>query len=251
MIRLTQAGKSFDGGRTWAVRGVNLEIAPGEWFVLLGSSGSGKTTLLKLINRLIPDFEGRIEVGGRDIASLDPVCLRRSIGYVFQSIGLFPHWTVEENVAAVPQLLGWTLPRRRARTRELLDLMGMDPSVFASRYPSQLSGGQRQRIGVARALAADPDFLLLDEPFGALDGVTRDALQRQMLGLKKNLRKTVVFVTHDLFEAMTLADRIGVMNGGVLEQVGAPARLRAAPATDFVRDLFQKPLEQLQRLGAP
>ncbi len=249
MIRIEHVSKSFDGGTTWAVRKVGLEVWAGEWFVLLGSSGSGKSTLLKLINRLIPDFEGHITVNGDDVRLADQVALRRSIGYVFQGVGLFPHWTVEENVAASLKLAGRPPAEQRRRAGELLDLMGMDPVVFARRYPAQLSGGQRQRVGVARALASDPSFLLMDEPFGALDGVTRDALQQQMLDLKRGLHKTVLFVTHDLFEAMMLADRIGVMHEGVIEQAGPPAELRAHPATDFVRDLFQKPLDQLRRLG--
>jgi osmoprotectant transport system ATP-binding protein len=249
VIRIEHAGKSFDRGRTWAVREVSLEVRTGEWLVLLGSSGSGKSTLLKMVNRLVAPSAGRVSVDGRDVAAQDPVALRRSMGYAFQGVGLFPHWTVEENVAAVPRLLGWAEGRRRERARELLHLMGMDPAIYAGRWPAQLSGGQRQRVGVARALAADPPCLLLDEPFGALDGVTRDALQGQMLGLKRTLGKTVVFVTHDLFEAMALADRIGVMHGGALEQVGPAAELLARPSTPFVRDLFAKPREQLARLA--
>ena len=249
VIQLRKVSKSFDGGTSWAIQDVTLTLQPGEWLVLLGSSGSGKSTLLKTINRLVDNFGGTVEVGNRDIRQMDPVELRRSIGYVFQETGLFPHWTVGANVAAVPRLLGWTEEKQRKRAHELLDLMGLEPSVYASRYPSQLSGGQRQRVGVARALASDPDYLLMDEPFGALDGVNRYALQQQMLALKKTLGKTVLFVTHDLFEAMTLADRLGVMHEGKLEQMGTAAELRARPATDFVRELFQRPLEQLRQAG--
>lgn len=249
MIHFHQIRKSFDGGRSWAVRDVNLEIVTGEWFVLLGSSGSGKSTLLKLVNRLVGDFAGRIEVDHRDVTQSDAVTLRRSIGYVFQGIGLFPHWTVMENVAAGLRLRGFSARRRRQRAAELLEMIELDPSVYADRYPAQLSGGQRQRVGVARALATDPSYLLMDEPFGALDGVTRDTLQTWMLRLKEKLGKTVVFVTHDLFEAMTLADRIGVMHEGVLEQVGSARELRNQPASPFVRELFEKPMNQLRRLG--
>ena len=230
---------------------VCLEIQPGEWLVLLGSSGSGKSTLLKMVNRLVEDFEGRIEVDGKDVMRTDPVLLRRSIGYVFQGIGLFPHWTVEENVSATLTLIGLPAEKRRARAREMLELMELDADLYGARYPSSLSGGQRQRVGVARALAGDPSYLLMDEPFGSLDGVTRDALQNRMLDLKKKLGKTVIFVTHDLFEAMNLADRIAVIHEGKLEQVGTAAELCGAPATSFVRDLFQKPLEQLRRHTQP
>ncbi len=250
MIRIHDVSKSFDGGKTLVVRGVNLDIPSGEWLVLLGSSGSGKSTLLKMINRLVVGFGGRIEVDGNDIGGIDHVALRRSIGYVSQGIGLFPHWTVEQNVAAVPRLLGASSLRQRERSHELLKLMELDPSLYAGRFPSQLSGGQRQRVGVARALAGEPGYLLMDEPFGALDGVTRDALQQRMLELKRSLGKTVLFVTHDLFEAMTIADRIAVMHEGALAQVGTPSELLHAPATPFVKDLFRKPLGQLQRLGA-
>lgn len=248
VIRIQQVSKSFAGGGVPALRDVSLEIHKGEWLVLLGSSGSGKTTLLKLINRLVEDFTGGIEVGGQDIARMDPVLLRRSIGYVFQGVGLFPHWTVEQNVAAVFRLLGKPPEMQRHRAHELMELMELDPEIYASRYPSQLSGGQRQRVGVARALAAEPDCLLMDEPFGALDGVTRDSLQKRMLELKRALGKTVVFVTHDLFEAMTLADRIGVMHEGALAQVGTASELIRSPATPFVKELFQKPLLQLKQL---
>lgn len=245
MIRLSKVAKSFDGGLTFAVRDLSLEIAEGETVVLLGSSGCGKTTTLKMINRLIEPSGGEIEVDGRNIMDRDPVELRRSIGYVFQGVGLFPHMTVEENVSVVLRLLKRPQKERRERARELLSVVNLDPDVFAHRFPRELSGGQQQRVGVARALAADPAYLLMDEPFGALDALTRDTLQQELLRLKEKLRKTIVFVTHDIFEALTLADRIAVMHEGRLEQTGTNQELLRSPATDFVQGLFEKPAKQL------
>ena len=245
MIILRDLCKSFDNGSNFAVRNVSLEIAEGETLVLLGSSGSGKTTTLKMINRLIEPSSGTIEVDGRNVLEQDPVELRRAIGYVFQGIGLFPHMSIEENVAIVLRLLGWSRVRRQARARELMQLVELDPDEFAERMPGELSGGQQQRVGVARALAADPAYLLMDEPFGALDALTRDLLQQEVLRLKEKVNKTIVFVTHDIFEALTLADRIAVMHEGRLEQVGTRAEILGGPATDFVRDLFEKPARQL------
>ncbi len=245
MIALRSVSKSFDGGQSFAVRDLSLEIADGETLVLLGSSGCGKTTTLKMINRLLDPTGGHIEVDGRDVLDMDPVALRRSIGYVFQGIGLFPHMTVGQNVEAVPRLLGWAHPRRRARARELLDLVGLPPAEYEHRLPDQLSGGQQQRVGVARALAADPAHLLMDEPFGALDALARDDLQQEMGRLKEQLGKTVVFVTHDIFEALVLADKIAVLHEGRLEQLGTKEELLGEPATAFVRDLFGKPAKQL------
>ena len=245
MITLSGVSKSFDGGKTHAVRDLSLEVADREMLVLLGSSGCGKTTTLKLINRLLEPGEGRIEVDGRDVREGNPVELRRSIGYVFQGIGLFPHMTVRQNVEVVPRLLGWPRDRRRRRAEELLELVGLDPKQYARRFPEQLSGGQQQRVGVARALAADPAHLLMDEPFGALDALTRDGLQQELLALKDRLGKTVVFVTHDIFEALTLGDRIAILHGGRLQQVGAPEEVLRKPATRFVRDLFARPAQQL------
>jgi len=227
------------------VKNISLEVAEGETLVLLGSSGCGKTTTLKMINRLIEPTGGRIEVGGRDVASLAPALLRRRIGYVFQEIGLFPHMTIGENIAIVPRLLGWDKTRRQDRARELLTFMGLDPRDFADRYPDELSGGQQQRIGVARALAADPDYLLMDEPFGALDALTRDVLQQEILSLKQRLKKTIIFVTHDIFEAMILGDRIAVLHDGNLEQVGTREEVYQHPASRFVADLFSKSAKQL------
>jgi len=246
MIRLEDVSKSFDGGKTFAVLNLSLDIAEGETLVLLGSSGCGKTTTLKMINRLLELTDGRIEVDGRDIRDRDPVQLRRSIGYVFQGIGLFPHMTVEENVSIVLRLLGKSLSKRRERARELLSLVALDPDAYAKRYPRELSGGEKQRVGVGRALAADPSYLLMDEPFGALDALTREALQLEVLRLKEQLRKTIVFVTHDIFEALLLADRIAVMHEGRLQQVGTQKEIMNNPATDFVRGLFEKPAKQLE-----
>jgi osmoprotectant transport system ATP-binding protein len=245
MIVLRDVWKSFDGGMTYAVKGVTLEVAQGETLVLLGSSGSGKTTVLKMINRLVEPTKGTIEIDGRNVQDMDPVELRRSIGYVFQGIGLFPHLTVAENVSIVLRLLGRPKNERRKRAEELLTLVGLDPQIFADRYPDELSGGQQQRVGVARALAANPDYLLMDEPFGALDAVTRDTLQLELLRLKEQLRKTIVFVTHDIFEAFLLADRIAVMHHGRVEQVGTKEQLQRQPATEFVRELLAKPLKHL------
>jgi osmoprotectant transport system ATP-binding protein len=250
VISFRGVSKSFDSGRSFAVRGVSLEVAEGETLVLLGSSGSGKTTLLKTVNRLVPATEGTVLVDGDDTALMDPVDLRRSIGYVFQGIGLFPHLSVEANVCIVPRLLGWSSTRTRTRAGELLELVGLDPGTYSGRLPRQLSGGEQQRVGVARALAADPSQLLMDEPFGALDAVTRDDLQRGLLALRRRLRKTILFVTHDIFEAIRLGDRIGVLHQGRLEQIATPAELLRRPATAFVAELAERAREQLRSLGA-
>ncbi|MGD8894526.1 MAG: ATP-binding cassette domain-containing protein [Acidobacteriota bacterium] len=249
MISLRRVSKSFDGGRSFAVGDVSLDVREGETLVLLGSSGSGKTTLLKLTNRLLDPTSGAIEVDGEPVAGQDPISLRRKIGYVFQGIGLFPHLTVEENVAMVPRLLGWPRPKRRERAHGLLRTLGLDPETFAARFPEELSGGQQQRVGVGRALAADPAYLLMDEPFGALDALTRDTLQQELLALKGRLRKTIVFVTHDIFEALTLGDRIAVLHAGRLEQIGTGDEILQAPATEFVRELFARPARQLAAFG--
>lgn len=246
MIVFQQVGKRYPDG-TEAVRNLSMEIRDGETLVLLGSSGCGKTTTLKMINRLIEPTAGTITVQGEDILRKDPIQLRRSIGYVFQGIGLFPHMTVRGNIEVAPRLLGWPARRRHQRTDELLDLVGLDTEQFSDRYPDELSGGQKQRIGVARALATNPDILLMDEPFGALDAVTRDDLQKEVLSLKQRLNKTIVFVTHDILEALTLADRIAVLHEGDLEQIGTTEDIAERPATPFVRELFGRPAEQLGR----
>jgi len=245
MIVLDGVSKSFDGGGSYAVRELSLRVNDGETLVLLGSSGCGKTTTLKMINRLIEPTSGTIHVDGQEVTKQDPVVLRRTIGYVFQGIGLFPHYRVIQNVEIVPRLVGWPANKRRRRVREVLELVGLPPDEFADRFPDELSGGQQQRIGVARALAADPKYLLMDEPFGALDAITRDALQQELKSLSKRLGKTTVFVTHDIFEALTLADRIAVLHEGRVQQVDTPQMVLTDPATPFVRELFEKPARQL------
>jgi osmoprotectant transport system ATP-binding protein len=235
-IVLDGVRKQYPDG-TVAVTGLSLEVPAGELVVLIGPSGCGKSTVLRMINRLIEPTGGRILLDGSDIASSSPVVLRRRIGYVIQNVGLFPHQTVRANVGTVPRLLGW--PRRRIteRANELLDLVGLDPVRFADRYPHELSGGQRQRVGVARALAADPVVLLMDEPFSAVDPIVRSRLQEEFLRLQANVRKTIVLVTHDLDEAVRLGDRIAVLSeGGKLQQYATPAELLGAPASDFVRE---------------
>ena len=250
MIRLTDISKTFDKGRSHAVRDLSLEVQNGETLVLLGSSGCGKTTTLKMVNGLVEPTSGTVCVDGRNVTEHDVLSLRRAIGYVFQGIGLFPHMTIEQNVAIVPRLLGWPPGRRTARAQEMLSLVELDPATYGRRFPRDLSGGEQQRVGVARALAADPAYLLMDEPFGALDAITRNALQQELLRIKRELGKTIVFVTHDIFEALTLADRIAVMHRGRLEQVGTKREILAEPATGFVKDLFSKPKAQLELLAA-
>ncbi|MFD9376278.1 ABC transporter ATP-binding protein [Streptomyces sp. NPDC059999] len=233
MIRFEQVTKRYPDGTT-AVRDLSFEVAEGELVTLVGPSGCGKTTTMKMVNRLIEPTSGRILVDGEDIAAADPVELRRRIGYVIQQVGLFPHKTVLENTATVPHLLGTPRSKARARAAELLELVGLDPAVYGGRYPEQLSGGQRQRVGVARALAADPPVLLMDEPFGAVDPVVRERLQNEFLALQRTVRKTILLVTHDLEEAIRLGDRIAVYGTGTIEQFAKPATVLAAPATDYV-----------------
>lgn len=234
MLRLEEVTKVYPDG-TVAVSRLSLEVAAGEFVVLIGRSGCGKTTTLKLVNRLIEPTSGRILLGGRDTRSMDPVSLRRSIGYVIQHVGLFPHMTVAENIGIVPRLLGWPEKERRRRAEELLELVGMDPAVFRDRYPRELSGGQQQRVGVLRALAADPEIILMDEPFGALDPITREKLQDEFKRLQKNLGKTILFVTHDIDEALKLANKIVLMKDGKAHQVGTPDEILRRPADEFVR----------------
>ncbi|MFC9225898.1 betaine/proline/choline family ABC transporter ATP-binding protein [Streptomyces hygroscopicus] len=235
MIRFEHVTKRYDDGTT-AVDDLSFEVAEGELVTLVGPSGCGKTTTMKMVNRLIEPTSGRISVDGEDIAEADPVALRRRIGYVIQQVGLFPHKTVLENTSTVPHLLGWQRKKGRERAAELLDLVGLDPSVYGDRYPDQLSGGQRQRVGVARALAADPPVLLMDEPFGAVDPVVREHLQTEFLRLQSQVRKTVLFVTHDIEEAVRLGDRIAVYGSGRIEQFDTPATVLGAPATPYVAD---------------
>ncbi|MFN2504552.1 MAG: ABC transporter ATP-binding protein [Acidimicrobiales bacterium] len=236
MIRLEAVSKRFANGQV-AVNALDLEVADGQICMLVGPSGCGKTTTLKMINRLIEPSGGRIFINGEDVTRADAVELRRRIGYVIQQVGLFPHQTVGDNVATVPRLLGWEKDRIRRRVNELLDLVGLDPGVYRDRYPHQLSGGQRQRVGVARALGVDPPVLLMDEPFGAIDPINRDRLQQEFLRLQGEVRKTVVFVTHDVDEAVRLGDRIAILReGGVLEQYASPSEVLGRPASEFVAD---------------
>lgn len=250
MIVLEKVTKSYDGGRSFAVQDLSLEVHEGETLVLLGSSGSGKTTALKMINRIIDPTSGSISLDGEDVFGQDPVLLRRSIGYVFQGIGLFPHLTVLENVAIVPRLLGWSRSEREGRAVELLNMVGLSPGDHSDRFPDELSGGQQQRVGVARALAADPDYLLMDEPFGALDALTRDILEQEVIQIKERLDKTIIFVTHDIFEALTLADRIAILHEGRLEQVGSKDDVLRRPASDFVRELIDRPASKIGEFQA-
>jgi osmoprotectant transport system ATP-binding protein len=238
-ITLDEVAKTYPGpgGGTAAVHALSMQIPAGQLVALVGPSGCGKTTTLKMINRLIEPTSGRILLGEDDVTRVNPVQLRRRIGYVIQNVGLFPHLTVESNVATVPRLLGWDKKRQRQRATELLELVGLDPATFAKRYPAQLSGGQRQRVGVARALGADPPVLLMDEPFSAIDPIARTRLQDEFLRVQREVRKTIVFVTHDLDEAVRLADQIAIFRqGGYLEQYGTPAELLGSPATPFVAD---------------
>jgi osmoprotectant transport system ATP-binding protein len=227
------------GDGTTAVDDLSLQIGDGEIVVLVGPSGCGKTTSLKMINRLVEPTSGTITVDGRDTRTYDVNALRRSIGYVIQQVGLFPHLSVAENVATVPRLSGWDRGRTRQRVDELLDLVGLPPAQFGRRMPSELSGGQRQRVGVARALGIDPPVLLMDEPFGAIDPIARERLQDELLRLQRVVRKTIVFVTHDIEEAIKLGDRVALLEqGGLLAQYAAPAELLGHPASDFVVDFL-------------
>ena len=236
MIRLESLRKSYVSaqGSVTAVDGVSFEVGEGETCVLLGPSGCGKTTTLRMINRLVAPTSGKIFIAGRDTDTVDPVQLRRRIGYVIQQIGLFPNMTVAENIGVVPRLLGWDAGRRRGRAEELLTMLALPPAQFADRYPNELSGGQAQRVGVARALAVDPPVLLMDEPFAALDPVNREAIQDEFLRMQQKLRKTILFVSHDIDEAVKMADRIAIFHSGRLVQFAAPDELLAHPADAFV-----------------
>jgi osmoprotectant transport system ATP-binding protein len=236
MIRLDRVSKKYPDG-TVAVEELDLSVPRGALVVLVGPSGCGKTTTMKMVNRLIEPTSGHIFLDGEDVTAGDPVKLRRRMGYVIQQVGLFPHRTILDNVATVPELLGWDSQRRRARALELMELVGLEPDLYAKRYPHQLSGGQRQRVGVARALAADPPVLLMDEPFGAVDPLVRDRLQGEFLRLQQEVRKTILFVTHDIEEAVRLGDYIAVFRqGGHLEQYDTPATILGNPANKFVAD---------------
>ncbi len=244
MIELQHLTKRY--GNQVAVRDLSLTVDEGELLVLLGESGSGKTTTLKMINRLIEPSAGSVLVDGRDVAELAPHDLRRRIGYAFQQVGLFPHMTVAENIGITPALLGWTEDKLRRRVDELLALVELDPDETRDRRPDQLSGGQQQRVGVARALAARPRLMLLDEPFGALDPLTRHRLQESFVRIRRELGLTAVFVTHDMVEALVLGDRIAVLQAGRLVQVGTPRTLMREPANDYVRQLLDTPRREAQ-----
>ncbi len=233
-----RVSKEYLNASAPAVREVSLTIPAGEMVILFGPSGSGKTTLLKMTNRLIEPTSGKIILDGQDIRQVEVTSLRRRMGYVIQQVGLFPHMTVAENIAIVPDLLGWPRARKNARVDELLDLVGLPPGEFCARYPAQLSGGQQQRVGLARALAGDPEVLLMDEPFGAIDTITRGSLQTEMIQLHRQLHKTILFVTHDVEEALRLADKIAVLKDGELVQYGSPWELLTSPVNDFVRELL-------------
>jgi osmoprotectant transport system ATP-binding protein len=248
MIELQSLTRRY--GDFIAVDRLSLTVATGELLVLLGGSGSGKTTTLKMINRLIEPTAGRVVIDGTDAAEVPPHVLRRQIGYVFQRIGLFPHMTVAENIAVTPELAGWPRARIAQRIDELLALVELEPATMRHRRPADLSGGEQQRVGVARALAAEPRVMLLDEPFGALDPITRDRLQESFLRLRRALGLTAIFVTHDLVEAMLLGDRIAVLHDGRLAQIGTPRDLASAPADEYVRRLIETPRRRARAVAA-
>ena len=239
LIKLENIEKSYTPGEPAAVRNLNLEVMRGEVLVLVGPSGCGKSTTLRLINRLIEPTKGKIYLNGEDVTDINGSQLRRRIGYVIQQVGLFPHKTIAENIATVPKLLGWKKEEIDKRIDELLEVVSMDPEVFKDRYPKELSGGQAQRVGVARALAANPDVLLMDEPFGAIDPITRDRLQNEFLRLQQDLKKTIVFVTHDIDEAIKMGDRIAILReGSEIAQLDTPENILTEPADDFVESFL-------------
>lgn len=247
MISFHNVEKSI--GDVSIIKGMDLQIEAGELFVLIGPSGCGKTTTMKMINRLIEPSAGRIEVNGADISKADPVELRRNIGYVIQQIGLFPHMTIGQNVALVPKLKKMEKAQYEKKVDELLYMVGLEPKVFKDRYPAELSGGQQQRVGVIRAMAADPPIILMDEPFSALDPISREQLQDELVRLQRTIKKTIVFVTHDMDEAIKISDRICIMNNGSVAQLDTPNRLLQRPASDFVADFIGvKRLRKVQEL---
>lgn len=245
-LRLDCASVTLGDPPTPILHDIDLEAESGEILALLGASGSGKTTLLRSINRLVPLTTGRIEVAGRNTAEIEPVALRLSIGYVLQGAALFPHWTVAENIGTVPRLLGWDSERTSGRINEMLELVRLDPAEFRDRFPGSLSGGQQQRVGVARALITEPSLVLMDEPFGALDPLTREGLQADFLALQQDLGFTAVVVTHDISEALLLADRIAILSHGRVVQVGTPVEISKTPANAEIEELLTTPRRQAE-----
>ena len=239
MLKFENVSKVYEDGFK-AVDSISFEIPKGELLVLIGPSGSGKSTTMKMINRMEPHTSGKISINGKDNNSYVASELRRGIGYVIQQIGLFPHYTIEKNIAIVPQLNGWSPDKTKSRVHELLELVGMDPKIYANRYPKELSGGQQQRVGIARALASDPEIILMDEPFSALDPITREQLQGELISLHKKLNKTIIFVTHDMDEALKMGDRIAIMKDGKLLQLDTPEKLLHEPAHGFVEEFIGK-----------
>jgi osmoprotectant transport system ATP-binding protein len=239
MLKFENVSKVYTNGFK-AVNSVNFEIQEGELLVLIGPSGSGKSTTMKMINRMIPHTDGIITIDGKDNTKLNASELRRNIGYVIQQIGLFPHYTIEKNIAIVPELKGWDKLKIKERVKELLEMVGLDPQIFSTRYPKELSGGQQQRVGVARALASNPRVLLMDEPFGALDPITREQLQAELISIHQKLKKTIIFVTHDMDEALKLGDRIAIMKDGHLLQLDTPEKLLHEPTSGFVEEFIGK-----------
>ncbi len=249
MIELQKVSKSFDNGQSFAVNAIELKVEQGELLILLGESGCGKTTTLKTINRLIEPTSGKILIKGEDTSLVDPIGLRRNIGYVFQEIGLFPNMNVSENISIIPHLLGWPSEKIKARTMELLELVGLEAREFEYRRPDMLSGGQKQRVGVARALAAGPEIMLMDEPFGALDPITRANLSEEFKKIQNGLKLTVVMVTHDVTEALILADRIAVMKSGNIIALNTPEKLVLNPGHSYVSDLLETPRRQAKKIS--
>lgn len=243
-IEYREISKKFEGASRYSVDHVSATVREGEFITILGSSGCGKTTLLKMTNRLCEPTEGQVILFGEDIATVDPVVVRRRMGYVIQQVGLFPHMTVEENIGIIPGILKWEKERIRDRVTQLLDLVGLDPEEFRSRYPSQLSGGQQQRIGLARALVTDPKIMLLDEPFGAIDAITRLNLQAELQRIHTGTRKTFLLVTHDINEAFKLGHRVMIMNEGKLLQMDTPGEIVTHPADEFVETLIRSARDQ-------
>ncbi|MCM3709443.1 betaine/proline/choline family ABC transporter ATP-binding protein [Sporosarcina luteola] len=239
MLKFENVSKVYDDGFK-AVDSVSFEIPKGELLVLIGPSGSGKSTTMKMINRMQPHTSGKISINGKDNKSYVASDLRRGIGYVIQQIGLFPHYTIEKNISIVPELNGWSQEKIKPRVNELLELVGLDPKIYAKRYPKELSGGQQQRVGIARALASDPEIILMDEPFSALDPLTREQLQGELISLQKKLNKTIIFVTHDMDEALKMGDRIAIMKDGKLLQLDTPEKLLHEPAHGFVEEFIGK-----------